>query len=647
MSSPGVTQRTLDLSAYVPSFPGVSCGMALNAKKGSLTPALVTSQAEFLRNYTLNNKVEVGYDVGYYSALAYLAGGDKLWVSRATNAALYGGAIIKSTGAVASNAGIATGLTTDANPPSYTFDSTAIVADAEETDIVCEADVDSSLNNKFFYISSPTVDYYVWFNVGAAGTDPAISGRTGVEVAIAVDAANTEVATAAQVALNALAAFTVAAPTVATLTVVNVATGLCNKPTNGNTGWSTEPDITTYGAVTDTTSDNFLIYAINPGAWNSSITVQIKTYLSDPDVVGMEDAFYIYVYYLGTLVESHLCSKLQTLRNENSNNIYIESILESSAYIRAIDSDGNTTIPKAQTVSLAMAQGSDGSAVGDTHMIAAVDKFMNPDDIDILLLMDSGWSTPAYSKKINAVCENRKDCLGILSTPYADEVSSSYVTAIVDYRKYESNINSSYCAMFTPHTEITDQFNDRKIWVSPDGYVASVISNVAVNYEPWYAPAGMRRGILPVENVRQKFDKAQRDELYNNGINPIKFVPGGGILIDGQKTLQTAPTALNRINVRMLFLIIQPAIKTVLDTFVFEINNEETRQEVVTLITEYMNDVQARGGCYGFKVVCDTTNNTPAVIDQNQMNVDFYIKPPKVAEYINFTTIITSTSAAL
>ncbi len=644
--SPGVTQRTIDLSAYVPSFPGVSAGMALNAKKGSLTPAMVTSQAEFLRNYTLNNKVEVDYDVGYYSALAYLASGDKLWISRAHNAALYGGVIVKSTGAVANTAGIATGLSATTDPPSYTFDATAIVADAEETDIVCEADIASSLNNKFFYISSPTVDYYVWFNVAAAGEDPAISGRTGVEVAIAAGAINTAVATAAAAVINALAGFTATAAT-ATISVVNVATGLCNKPTNGNTGWATDPSITTAGSVADTTSDNFLIYAINPGAWNSSITVQIKTYLSDPDVVGMEDAFYIYVYYLGTLVETHLCSKLQTLRNENANNIYIESILESSSYIRAIDSDGNTTMPKAQTISLAMAQGSDGSAVADTQMIAAVDKFMNPDDIDILLLMDSGWTTSAYSKKINAVCENRKDCLGILSTPYADETASNYMTEIVDYRKYESNINSSYCAMFTPHTEITDQFNDRKIWVAPDGYVASVISNVAVNYEPWFAPAGMRRGILPVENVRQKFDKAQRDTLYNNGINPIKFVPGGGILIDGQKTLQTAPTALNRINVRMLFLIIQPAIKAVLDTFVFEINNEETRQEAVTLITEYMNDVQARGGCYGFKVVCDTTNNTPAVIDQNQMNVDFYIKPPKVAEYINFTTIITSTSAAL
>jgi hypothetical protein len=648
MGSPSVTVRTLDLSQYVPGFPGIATGVQIPAVKGALTPTLITNQSDFLSWYTAEKKVEVGYDNAYFSALAYLKAGNILYVNRVHNTALYGGAIFKAVSSGSSNAAIGTGLsvaTEPTDPPSYTFDANTITADAEETDFTCEADASSSLNEKFVYFSSPTTDYYAWFNVGDAGTDPEIAGRTAVEVTIAEDAINSAVATALASATHSLDDFTASAVS-EVVSIVNVSNGLCNKPTNGNTGWATDPSITTQGAIADTSKDCFLLYAINPGAWNNDISIKIETYLSDPDTVQLEDAFIIYVYYKSTPVEEHLCSKLQTLKDSNGNNIYLETKLESSEYIRGIDSDADTIYPVAQSTALDFDKGSDGSTVTDSNMTSALADFNNPDDLYINLFMDGGWATPAYARAIVTMCEARGDCFGILSTPYSDEAASTYMTDIVNYRKYEANINSRYAAIFTPHVKIYDEANGRNLYVSPDGYVAGVISYTAVNYEPWYAPAGLRRGVIDVLDIVRRFDKGQRDILYAAGINPIRFIPGKGIAVWGQKTLYGTPSALQRINCQMLLLVIQPALKETLESYEFEFNDELTRNDIDILISDYMGEVKAKRGVYDFRVVCDTTNNTAAVIDQEKMYADLYIKPTKVAEEIILTTIITKSSVS-
>jgi len=643
MSSPSVTIRTLDLSQFVPNFPGVSVGMVLPAVKGPLEATLVTSQAQFLSQYTPNNKVEVGYDNGYFSALAYLQSGDKLWVKRAHNSALYGGIILKNSSSAQSNASI-TGM---ADPNAYSFDGTAMVAAAAVFTITCEADVTGSLNNKFFFISSLTKNYYVWFNVNSLGVNPNFANMTGVQVSLATNATATQVAVAISAALNALSDFTSPEPVTAVSVITLASNGIPIKyPDLGTTGWVTSIAVTAPGVKVDTTNDYCLIYALNPGKWNNDLSIKIDTYLTNPSKVQLEGAFIIYVYYKGVLQEEFLCSKSQDLKDENGNNIYIESILAASSYIRALDSTGVTGYPKAITSALSITLGSDGSAVTDGEMISAVEAFSNPDDISITLLIDSGWSTPAYGKKITQICESRKDCFGILTTPYANEASSSYINSLLDYRKYDLNINNSYSALFSTSVKIYDQYNSRSLYTSADGYIAGVISNTAVNQEPWFAPAGFNRGQLLVLDVRRRFTKGEMDVLYDNGINPIRFVAGRGIVVWGQKTLLAEPSALNRINVRMLLIVIQPAIAYTLESFIFEMNDAQTRNQITTIITDYMNDVQARRGVYDFLCVCDETNNTSAVIDRNEMLVDLYIKPTKVAEFIKFTTIITSTGAS-
>lgn len=136
------------------------------------------------------------------------------------------------------------------------------------------------------------------------------------------------------------------------------------------------------------------------------------------------------------------------------------------------------------------------------------------------------------------------------------------------------------------------------------------------------------------------------DYLYDNGINPLRFAPGRGILINGQKTLLSRPSALDRLNVRMLLIVIEPAIASALEDFLFELNTAATRAIVTSMISSYMENIKARNGVYDYQVTCDDTNNSAEDIDNYTMNVWLFVKPTKSVEYIPFTVIITRTGTS-
>jgi len=410
-----------------------------------------------------------------------------------------------------------------------------------------------------------------------------------------------------------------------------------------------------------------LIYGSNPGVWNNDIQVKIYPYpYGDSstwtahqqdlaDLVKEPDCFYIYVYKVTdgvvTLVENPiLCSRVHGKKDGYGAGIYVEDVLEASNYIRAIDNDAvpETILPKEQAALLALANGDDGGTVTDTHMLQALSLLANKRDVFVTLLMDGGWTTPAYQKQgLLNLAETRKDCFAVLSVPISDEQASTYVTEILNYRKLELNANSSYGGLFTSHLYIQDKYNDRKIYVAPDGYVAAAISETASNYEIWYAPAGSRRGNLNVLDVARRFTEGDMDLLYDNGINPIDFYPGKGIRIWGQKTLLSRPSALDRINVRLLLITIEPAIAEFLEDFLFEFNDAPTRALITSGINSYMENIKSRRGVYAYNVICDESNNTPEVIDSNAMSVDLYVQPTKTSEFIRFRTIVTRTGATV
>lgn len=383
------------------------------------------------------------------------------------------------------------------------------------------------------------------------------------------------------------------------------------------------------------------------------------------------DAFLIQVFKSSNLVipvEEFTVSRDQMARNGYGENMFIEDQVNKSNYIRVVN---NASVP-ADTPIVTMNKsaydyasmplhgtpydfgstngyfgfmvgGDDGLPVTDSNMILAAQKFRSKISYLLTVLLDGGWSTPAYQKELIKIAEERKDCVAILSTPYSAENAFDYKNAIGDYIKFRLNANTSYAALYGPHVKIVDKFNNREIWVAPDGYAGGAISATASNYELWYPVGGFKRGMLNVIDTKIRFEQGELDYLYDMGLNPIRFYPGKGIMIWGQKTLTTRPSALDRLNVRLMLITIEPAIGEALESFLFELNDSSTRALAKFIVTSYMEGIKARKGVSDFLVVCDDTNNTAEDIDNYKMNLDLYVKPMRGIDWIVFTTVITRT----
>ena len=510
-------------------------------------------------------------------------------------------------------------------------------------------DAISSLHLKYFIIYDVNGSVGVWFDVGNTGASaPAGVGSLSRSIAVTTITAGdnaTTVASKIATAVNADAAFG-ATSTTDTVTITDAAYGSRTDATAGNSGFTIT--ISVQGStLVNNVDELFLLYAANEGAWGNDISIKIVNYSEDPDNILDNETFRIEVYKgtnLATTVDSFQVSRVQGKLDGFGRNLYIEEVLKSSSYIRALDNGAvaSTVIPKSQSVALPLNGGDDGSAVTDAEMQTGADALSNPDDLLVTVLMDGGRTSAAYQKYLDAISQNRKDCVSVLSVPYAAEASTSYMVDIVDYRKTTLNLNSSFSALYTPHVSIYDKFNDRDIYVSPDGYAAGAISETASNYEIWFPPAGLKRGLINVLDLRRRFSKPERDVLYNAGINPIRFAPGQGIAIWGQKTLSSTPSALDRLNVRLLLIVIQPAIASALQDFLFEINDSATRSIAQSRVQSYMDNIKGRRGVTDFLVKCDSDNNSTTDINNYRMNLDLYIKPSRSLEYINFRTIIVS-----
>jgi len=208
---------------------------------------------------------------------------------------------------------------------------------------------------------------------------------------------------------------------------------------------------------------------------------------------------------------------------------------------------------------------------------------------------------------------------------------------------YASSV-SSYTAVYGNWVKVNDVAADKQVWVPASGYAATVFAQSAATSFPWSAPAGFNRGALTnVLDLAINPTQKHRDLLYRININPIAYFPGDGYVIYGQKTLFTKPSAFDRINVRRLFLTLEKSTQQVLKYFVFEPNTFTTRTRLVNTLNPIFNQAKNNNGLYDFKIVCDERNNTPDVIDQNQLKVSIYIQPVRTAEFILADFIATQT----
>jgi len=295
-------------------------------------------------------------------------------------------------------------------------------------------------------------------------------------------------------------------------------------------------------------------------------------------------------------------------------------------------------------------------------LASGYDLFENTDnyDVDFLLMGSANYSketAQALANKLIAVAEARQDALAFIS-PYrlaflndgtAGSVTVNSDATITDnlISFYAPITSSTYAVFDSGYKYMYDRFSDTFRYVPLNGDVAGTCARNDLNNFPWFSPAGTARGaILNAVKLAYNPSKVQRDRLYSNRINPVIFSPGDGIILFGDKTGFAKSSAFDRINVRRLFLYLEKAIAAAARDQLFEFNDEITRTNFVNIIEPFLRDVQAKRGIFDYVVICDETNNTAAVIDNNEFVADVYVKPNRSINFIGLTFVATRTGVS-
>jgi hypothetical protein len=301
--------------------------------------------------------------------------------------------------------------------------------------------------------------------------------------------------------------------------------------------------------------------------------------------------------------------------------------------------------------------GTDDYSVTAGELELAYDKFEDTENLDVNLVLGGPSSAVAdtvtgmdtHVTMITALCETRRDCVGFVSPYRAATVGgTSNVTMTKNVKDgFDACPSSSYMVFDSGYKYMYDKYNDVYRYVPLNGDTAGLCAHTDTVADPWFSPAGYSRG-----NVRGAIKlsynplKPDRDILYKSRINPVVNFPGQGVVLFGDKTAQTKPSAFDRINVRRLFLVLEKAIATAAKYQLFEFNDEFTRAQFRNQVEPFLRDVQGRRGITDFSVKCDATNNTGEVIDRNEFVGDIYIKPARSINFISLNFIAVRTGVS-
>ena len=288
------------------------------------------------------------------------------------------------------------------------------------------------------------------------------------------------------------------------------------------------------------------------------------------------------------------------------------------------------------------------------NLITAYGKFENRNEVELdYIIMGPGCSTQAESQTkanyIISLAGQRKDCVAVVGPHRSDLIGvTNTTTQTNNLVKYFSPIASSSYAVFdSGYKYMFDRFNNQFRYVPTNADIAGLMTRTNIVAFPWFSPAGQQRGVLNnAIKLAYNPNKDQRDKLYPNRINPVITQPGVGTLLFGDKTALGFASAFDRINVRRLFLTIEQSLERAAEAQLFELNDELTRANFRNIVEPFLRDVQAKRGLYGFLVVCDSTNNTPDVIDNNEFRADIFLKPAKSINYVTLTFVATRTGVS-
>lgn len=342
--------------------------------------------------------------------------------------------------------------------------------------------------------------------------------------------------------------------------------------------------------------------------------------------------------------------------NDGSSNYYKIQINNRSRYVWWLGHQpggtnwGNTasgiTFTQINTpFSASMSAGADGT-IGNTEVVSAYNLFANADTVDVSLLI-SGPGNATVAASLISLVETRKDCLTFLSPTKSTVVNNAGLEAsgVLSFRS--GLTSTSYAVLDCGYKYQYDKYNDVYRWVPLNGDIAGTCARTDLERDPWYSPGGLNRGVIKnVIKLAWNPTITERDNLYVQGVNPVVTFQGEGTILFGDKTMLSRPSVFDRINVRRLFIVLEKTIARAARSTMFEFNDQFTRAQFVNLVEPFLRDVQGRRGITDYRVVCDTTNNTPTVIDRNEFVGDIYIKPARSVNFIqlNFVAVRTGVS---
>jgi len=352
---------------------------------------------------------------------------------------------------------------------------------------------------------------------------------------------------------------------------------------------------------------------------------------------------------------------------QGSSNYYADVIFRESRFIYWTDhisagsnwgTDTTTAYTSVIPVTIdALTGGTDDYALTAGEQELAYDKFADTESLDINLVMggsssivgDTAAAMDTYVTMITALVEGRRDCVGFVSPYRSASVGVALSSTATENVKVAFDLcpSSSYMVFDSGYKYMYDKYNDVYRYVPMNGDTAGLCAFTDNVADTWFSPAGYNRGnVRGAIKLSYNPTKAERDILYRARVNPVVNFPGQGVVLFGDKTALSKPSAFDRINVRRLFLVLEKAIATASKFQLFEFNDEFTRAQFRNLVEPFLRDVQGRRGISDFKVKCDATNNTGQVIDRNEFIADIFIKPARSINFITLNFIATRTGIA-
>jgi len=625
--SPGVQVTERDLTSVVPAVASTIGAVVMDAQWGP-TDEITTISSE-------NNLVDTFFEPNsdnyesWFTAASFLAYGNNLKVVRscdidaAKNAGSTAGVLVKNEEDYDNNYSSgqgSVGMWAAKHPGALGNSLKVSFADSSnyDTNSVASATISAGGSN---YTSAPTVAF------AAPG-----SGITATGTA------------------------TVSGGAVTAITITNPGNGYTSAPAITFSGGGGSGATATAVLAADWTyKDNF------NSAPLTSTNVALVGGSNDELHIIVIDEDGLFTGVAGTVLEKHEgVSKASDAKGLQGGSIYYKDVINTqSEFIRWMDHPagdstwGTASSGTAYTSVFTTAEHTDSltGGVSDSPDSADVQRsyalFGDAESVDVNLVMTAGWTNTDKKWVQDNIAKVRKDCIAFVSPQRGSVVnnSGSEVTTITGDKGALSA--TSYSVMDSNWKYQYDRYNDVYRWVPLNGDMAGLCVNTDNVRDPWYSPAGFNRGqVRNAVKLAWNPTKANRDDLYQAGVNPVINSPGNGIVLFGDKTLLAAPSAFNRINVRRLFIIIEKAVATAAKFQLFEFNDAFTRAQFSSMLTPFLRDVKGRRGIYDFKVICNSSNNTGEVIDRNEFVADIFIKPAKAINFIQLNFIATRSGVA-